>query len=1037
MNAPVAQEALLKTLLVSELVDRARQVERLGDERASELFARHDRLARDLLPADEGEEIERRQGFVLLFERPISAVRYALAYHRGLTELARELDVELGARVGIHLGEVVLVENSPEDVERGASPMQIEGMAKLTAARVSALARGRQTLLTGSAFDLARRATVGTRSDDDAITWLAHGRYLFKGTPEPMEIFEAGAAGIAPLEAPTGSATAYHVSADETVLGWRPAVGLEVPQRPRWMLQNKLGEGGFGEVWLAAHEKTGDRRVFKFCFELERLRGLQREITLFRLLKETLGDRQDITRILDWNFEEAPYFIESEYTSGGDLGEWAEAQGGIAQVALETRLEIVAQAAEALAAAHSVGVLHKDVKPANILIYTDAQGNARTRLTDFGIGLLIEPDRLEQTGITMLGMTEIPGETELSPGTGTRLYMAPELLAGEAATVQADVYALGIILYQVVVGDFTRALAAGWERDVEDEVLRGDIAWAVDGSPQQRMGNAWRLAEWLRTLDERREKRAAERRAREEAERAKAALERAHQRRKLVVAAVTVLVLFAGGTALQERRARRAADRARQEAESARQVSQFLVDLFGEADPGKAQGRDITVREVLDQGVANIPRGLEGQPLVRARFLDVLGTIYMKTGSYESAEGFLKEALAIRRQYLDELDMDLISSLIHLAELYYQQEQIDTSQDLSRDALRRAESAPDPDLLLIAESLNGLAKCSLKLQRYDEAEAFLQRARKTAERALGPDDHRLGPFLSNLASVYWYRGELEKVLPLYQSVLAIEERKLGSNHPSVAIDLNNLGLYYETLGEYTAAEPLYRRALAIQEMTLGEDHPQVASTLTNLGIVYENQGRYTLAEQRYLRALEIDEQALGAEHSHVAIRHNELAILYLKRGDLDLAELEAENAKRTLEKALRPESEQVARSQCSLGEVRRQQKHIEEAERLLLDAQRIFGEFPETRCLTSLANLYRDQNRLDEAETLYQRALELEGYDSKHPDAAELMNQYAVLLRAQDRESEAVRMAARAQEILEQIGWVGEPQDPADQRGSP
>ena len=92
-----------------------------------------------------------------------------------------------------------------------------------------------------------------------------------------------------------------------------------------------LGEGGFGEVWLAGHP-SGERRVFKFCFDASRLRGLKREATLFQLLKDELGDRDDIAKVLDWNFDEPPYFLESEYTEGGSLADWGQAAGGIASV---------------------------------------------------------------------------------------------------------------------------------------------------------------------------------------------------------------------------------------------------------------------------------------------------------------------------------------------------------------------------------------------------------------------------------------------------------------------------------------------------------------------------------------------------------------------------------------------------------------------------------------------------------------------------------------------------------------------------------
>ena len=151
------------------------------------------------------------------------------------------------------------------------------------------------------------------------------------------------------------------------------------------MLLDKLGEGGFGEVWLAGHA-SGERRVFKFCFDGSRLRGLKREATLFQILKDELGDRDDIAKVLDWNFESRRTFWNRNSPKAGALPDWGRAAGGIATVPLETRLDLVAQIAEALAAAHSVGVLHKDVKPQNVLIAEDAVANdehgSRTSASD-------------------------------------------------------------------------------------------------------------------------------------------------------------------------------------------------------------------------------------------------------------------------------------------------------------------------------------------------------------------------------------------------------------------------------------------------------------------------------------------------------------------------------------------------------------------------------------------------------------------------------------------------------------------------------
>ena len=196
-----------------------------------------------------------------------------------------------------------------------------------------------------------------------------------------------------------------------------------------------------------------------------------------RLIKESLGNRDDICNLLDWNFDSAPFFIESEYTEGVSLKDWMEEQGGVANVPLSTRLELIAQCAGALAAAHSVGVIHKDVKAANILVGSDLAGCPRAVLADFGVGVITDRQLLVDREITILTELTLGGKT--SSMSGTRLYMAPEILEGKVATTASDIYALGVVLYQVVCGDLTRALAPGWERSVEDDFLREDIAACV------------------------------------------------------------------------------------------------------------------------------------------------------------------------------------------------------------------------------------------------------------------------------------------------------------------------------------------------------------------------------------------------------------------------------------------------------------------------------------------------------------------------------------------------------------------------------
>ena len=188
----------VRALLLTDVVDSTKLSEELGNRAMAEVWAAHDRVARDLLPVWHGREIDKTDGMLLMFDSPSDALHYALAYHQALARLP----VALKARAGLHVGPVVLRENSPEDVARGAKPLEVEGLAKPTAARVMALARGGQTLIS----DEARKALV-----EGAWTLQSHGHWMLKGLAEPVELFEVGLDADAFIAPPDGD-KAYRVA---------------------------------------------------------------------------------------------------------------------------------------------------------------------------------------------------------------------------------------------------------------------------------------------------------------------------------------------------------------------------------------------------------------------------------------------------------------------------------------------------------------------------------------------------------------------------------------------------------------------------------------------------------------------------------------------------------------------------------------------------------------------------------------------------------------------------------------------------------
>lgn len=433
--------------------------------------------------------------------------------------------------------------------------------------------------------------------------------------------------------------------------------GDEVPGRPQWKLMQSFNNSARSEVWLAAHAKTREQRVFKFSPDGAGLSSLKREATLSRVLFEALGERPDFIRVREWNFEEAPYFIECDY-GGPDWPTWAEQQGGLKSLALDDGLALFVQVAEATGAAHGVGVLHKDIKPANVLVAPGSSTQWQARLIDFGIGGMMDAKRLAELGITRAGFTHTRALSADNLA-GTPLYLAPELLSGQVPTQASDVYALGVLLYQVVVGDFRKPLSAGWERDVTDELLREDIALAAAGDPAVRLDGARALAQRVSRLTQRRQERLVAIGRREAEELARAALQRARQRRPWMAALVVTLVagLSASLYFLFE---------AQRQARRAWAVNEFMQEaVIKTANPLLSGRTDMTVMEALQSAEASIDRHLEGQKEVNAYVRLNLAQAFQNMGAHGLARPQFEQALTLLQQAGRTPEDEILESLLH------------------------------------------------------------------------------------------------------------------------------------------------------------------------------------------------------------------------------------------------------------------------------------------------------------------------------------------------------------------------------------
>ena len=601
--------------------------------------------------------------------------------------------------------------------------------------------------------------------------------------------------------------------------------GDPLPFRSGWVLRTRLGAGGGGDVWLGIASSTRETRVFKFARDRLALTALKREITLSQLMRQSLGERSDLARVLDWNLDEAPYFIAIDWCNQGSLSDWADNNGGMGAMPLDQRLELLAQAADALAAAHSVGVLHKDLKPSNLLLHASSISDRpsaalQIKLSDFGSARLVDRDRLRSLDIAQLGFTQ----TLFDTSSGTPQYLAPELLDGSPPTIRSDVYALGVVLFQLVVGDLRRSLSPGWERRIDDPLLIEDIGAAAAGDPQLRLADAAALARRLRSLPARRETRAQEQAAAAEATRIKTALDRASARRGLLLALAASLVLGLAVTGYF-------LTQARSEARRANAVTAFMTDdLLSAANPVIAGRRDVTMREVLDRAQQQLDPQFKEQPSVHATLARVIGGAYAAMGESEPALRLLttaeKELSAQQGEAADETQ----AARTALREMYVNQLDFPNLMKWSQRIVEveQAAGTPHPEIAADAAGLVATLQCSASYFSIfvSRCDPTIDRLYRDALARFGPDSVVTLRLLLTHGILLGYNERHAEALPLLRTANEGLARIYGED--SLWMTQSDGVLVSALLGVGRAEEALPRieRQLARKLRIYGPEHRQ-------------------------------------------------------------------------------------------------------------------------------------------------------------------------------------------------------------------
>ena len=777
--------------------------------------------------------------------------------------------------------------------------------------------------------------------------------------------------------------------------------GRELPDRiGPYRVLTMLGEGGMGCVYLAEQLKPVQRFVA--------IKLIRASLTSPSALARFSAERQAMARLshpaIAQIFEAGttddgfPYFV-MENVPGQPLTRFCEQRCST----LEERLELMIRICQGVEHAHRKGILHRDLKPSNVLVVGSEDG-VTPKIIDFGIAKAMDQPLTEETLLTRFGI-------------GTPTYMSPEAFdvtseAGMDVDTRTDVYALGVMLYELLVGSppfktqgsslaemirviiheqpdlpsrrFINLVPADRKRIAASRRLdpgalsrrlRGDLDWIVGKAMakerDRRYGSATELAADLRRHLDLEPVSAGPPSLRYRSGR----FVRRH-RAAVLGAGLAVLALILGifGTTYSMLRANQEADRANQEAAKTREalldakaVTGFLVDLFEVSDPREAGGEVVTARQILDRGAAVIEKQLTDQPLRRARLMHTIGTIYNQLQVPQEAQRLVSSALDLRSRHLSSNHVEVADSLYRLAVISRELADYEKAEEFAIRALQIRRAAFGAEHPGVGEIERELGVILFRSGQHDRAEPPIRRALAIAE--LGGDPESEAAAQEALGNLLKARGRCDEATPYLQRSLEIRERRLEPLDPRLAYSLNNLSSCLGEAKRFREAKQLLERALAIQEQTLGPKATTVAMGRSNLGILYRELQEYGPAEAAFIGARDSFIEALGPEHPIVANPMAELGVLYWQMGRMDDAEAQ-----------LRPA---LGLWQEKLG-----------ADHLLT-----------AWAHWALANVLRDVGHLKEAESHYLRSIEAREAQlpAGHPDLRQSMTDYKLLLRRAGR----------------------------------
>ena len=644
-----------------------------------------------------------------------------------------------------------------------------------------------------------------------------------------------------------------------------------------------IGEGGMGEVYLAARADQQFRQYA--AIKLMRV-GLEQNPALvprFVAERQILAnlDHPNIARLLDGGLtpEGWPYLV-MELVDGIPIDEYCR----LHQLSTAARLELFRAVCDAVEYTHHNLIVHRDIKPPNILV----NGKGIPKLLDFGIAQLLDT---EDSGVTAK-----PNVRLMTPQ-----YASPEQILGQPITTATDVFALGVLLYELLAGcnpfstrrdtplEITREICERQPPPIRETArsnpslaapdagkwtgeLDGILQKAMEKQPTARYQSVVQFSADIAAYGERRP-------VSTQAGTWRYVMAKFAGRHRAGVALASVLLVALVVISITMGALAR---RARIERLTAERQSRFLVDMFKAATPEVARGETVTARNLLDQGAKRIDTDLAAVPDVRAALLHSLAEAYQSLGLFEEAQTLAERSYKLKTAILGSKDPSTADTLFLLANLVRLQSEYAKAEPLFRElvAIRRqtaGENASD-----YAVSLSALGEC-LYLQSKDaEAEPLLRNALAIDQRN-GPDfDSGERNYLALLLE---RKGEYQQAVALLREALAIDRRTEGADSPAYATSLHNLSSALIDMGDLSGAEEKLRETLALRRKILGNAHPELTYTLNNLAYVLLEKGEWRSAEPFLREALDLNANRAGEKNAALAGVESNWGRLLAAKGD--------------------------------------------------------------------------------------------------------------------------------------------------------